>query len=67
LVSVVNEHRAEWALVRQWAGMDKAIAEREEEIKRLRTLLTRVTWDLRSPGVDPLSVAARIERSLIGR
>lgn len=66
LISLVNEHRAEWALVRQWAGMDKAVARREQEIKGLRELLVRVMWDLRSPGVDPLSVAARIERSLVG-
>ncbi len=67
LVPVVNKHSAERALVRQWAGQDAAIAAREEEIERLRQLLRRTVWDLRSDSCDPLRVAERITRSLQGR
>ena len=33
LLSLVNRWRASWALVRQWAGLDAAIAAREVQIK----------------------------------
>lgn len=67
LVSLLNEYRAGWALVRQWAGHDAALAERDGRIKELTDLLQRVMWDLRRPGVDPERVASSIHRALHGR
>jgi hypothetical protein len=41
IVPLLYEYRASWALIRQWAGQDAAIAQREAEIQRLETLV----WD----------------------
>lgn len=59
--------RARWALVRQWAGHDTAIAAREERIASLEELLTHAMWDLRRPNPDLERIAARIERALRAR
>jgi hypothetical protein len=67
LVGLLNEYRAAFALVRQWAGMDQAVATRDAEIKRLRDLVERAVWDLRRPEADPEGIAARMERGLRGR
>jgi hypothetical protein len=67
LVSLLTEYRAAWALVRQWAGHDAAIAMREERIRQLEELLTRVMWELRRPDADRDLIASRIERAMRGR
>jgi len=67
MTSLLAECRASWALVRQWAGHDAAVAAREERILELERLLTQTMWDLRRPGVDSERVAARIDRALRGR
>ncbi len=41
LISLLNEYRASWAIIRQWTGLDPAIAEREAQIQRLE----RLVWD----------------------
>ena len=41
IVGLLNEYRAAWAVIRQWTGHDPAIAQREEQIKRLE----RLVWD----------------------
>lgn len=64
LSQLLSEYRAAWALVRQWAGHDVAVAAREERITELERFLVQVQWDLRRPSVDPERVAARIERAL---
>lgn len=64
LSRLLSEYRAAWALVRQWAGHDVAVAVREERITELERLLTQVQWDLRRPSVDLERVADRIERAL---
>lgn len=61
---LLSEWRAQWALVRQWASHDAAVAAREERILELERLLTQTMWDLRRPGVDPERVASRIDRAL---
>ena len=66
LLRLVNRWRASWALMRQWAGHDAAIAAREREIKHLRELLSRTVWELRGPTVDPARVADRLARALKG-
>jgi hypothetical protein len=66
LVPLVNEWRASWALIRQWAGHDEALAAKDEEIKRLRQVIERASWDLRRDGVDPERVAHKMLRALRG-
>ena len=61
---LLSEWRASWALVRQWASHDVAVAAREERILELERLLTQTMWDLRRPGADPQKVANRIDRAL---
>jgi hypothetical protein len=41
IVSLLNEYRASWAIIRQWTGHDPAVAAREATIERL----TRLVWD----------------------
>ncbi len=65
LLALLERDRAGWALVRQWAGFDQAIAEREKEISRLQKILNESVWELRSSGHD--DHAANIERKLGGR
>jgi hypothetical protein len=38
IVKLLNEYQAAWALIRQWAGHDAAIAQREAQIQRLERL-----------------------------
>jgi hypothetical protein len=66
LVPLVNEWRASWALVRQWAGHDQALAAKDAETKRLRELIERAAWDLRRDGADPERVANKMLRALAG-
>jgi hypothetical protein len=67
LAPLLNEYRSSFAIVRQWAGHDQAVALREERINELERLLTSVMWDLRRPGAEPERIAARIERALKGQ
>lgn len=61
IVGLLNKYRASWALIRQWASYDAAVAEREATIQRLE----RYVWDaiyalqkarsmLKPPGRDVL-------------
>ena len=52
LIDLLTEYRAVWAIVRQWAGHDAAIAAREERIRDLEQLVTSVMWDLRRTDPD---------------
>jgi hypothetical protein len=67
LLSLMNQRRAAYALVRQWAGHDAALADRDKEIDRLQGLIHRAVWELRRSDTKPLRVAARLERGLQGR
>lgn len=64
LVPLVERWRAGWALARQWAGSDAQLARAEAETERLRRIVTRTMWDLRTAGQDDL--AGKIERQLRG-
>jgi hypothetical protein len=64
LIPMLNEHRAEWALIRQWTGHDPAVAEREEHIKRLQRLVWDAVYALQKAGLD--REAARLRRVLQG-
>lgn len=62
MVSLLNEYRASWALLRQWAGQDAAIARRDTEIQRLERLVWDAVYALQKAGLDKES--ARLRRAL---
>lgn len=62
LVELLNGYRAAWALIRQWAGHDAAVAAREERIKRLERLVWDAVYALQKAGLD--SEAARLRRAI---
>lgn len=62
LVSLLNEYRASWAIIRQWTGLDPAIAEREAQIQRLERLVWDAVYALQKAGLD--SEAGRLRRAL---
>lgn len=62
LVGLLNEYRAAWAIIRQWAGLDAAIAQREAEIQRLERLVWDAIYSLQKAGVD--DEASRLRRAM---
>lgn len=64
IADLLASYRPSWALIRQWAGHDKAVKFRDDRIEQLERLLVRTMWDLRMPNPDPMKVAGRIERQL---
>jgi hypothetical protein len=66
MVRHLNKCRASHALVRQWAGHDQAVAQREAIIEDLKRAAWSAIWDLRQSDADPLRVADRLERAVRG-
>jgi len=62
IVSLLNNYRASWALIRQWASHDAAVAQREAEIQRLERLVWDAIYALQKAGLD--SEAARLRHSI---
>ena len=62
IVSLLNEYRASWAILRQWAGHDAAVAQREAEIQRLERLVWDAIYALQKAGLD--AEGARLRRAL---
>jgi len=62
VVRLLNEYRASWALIRQWAGMDAAIAQREAQIQKLERLVWDAIYALQKAKLD--EEAARLRRAL---
>lgn len=62
MVKLLNEYRAAWALVRQWAGHDAAVAQREEQIQKLERLVWDAVYALQKEHLD--SEAARLRRAI---
>jgi hypothetical protein len=62
LVSLLNEYRASWALLRDWAGHDAAIAQREAHIEKLERLVWDAIYALQKAGQD--DAAARLRRAM---
>src|SRR5271155_2023335 len=60
LISLLNEYRAAWAIVRQWTGHDAAIAQREADIQKLERLVWDAIYALQGAKLD--DVAARLRR-----
>ena len=65
LAGLLNEYRASWALIRQWAGYDAAVAEREAQIQKLERLVWDAIDSLQKAGQD--SEAARLRRAIESR
>lgn len=62
MVSLLNDYRASWALIRQWAGHDAAVAQREAEIQRLERLVWDAVYALQKAGLD--AEAGRLRRAI---
>lgn len=62
IVPLLNDYRASWALLRQWAGYDAAVAQREAEIQRLERLVWDAVYALQKAGLD--NEAARLRRAI---
>ena len=62
IIPLLNKYRAAWALVRQWAGHDAAVAEREAHIVKLERLVWDAIYALQKAKLD--SEAARLRRAL---
>jgi hypothetical protein len=62
IVPLLNQYRASWALIRQWAGHDAAIAQREAEIQKLERLVWDAVCALQKAGLD--SEATRLRRAI---
>ncbi len=65
IVSLLNRYRAAWALIRQWAGHEAAVAQKEAEIQRLERLVWDAIYALQKAGAD--SEAVRLRRLLQAR
>ena len=62
IVGLLNEYRASWAIIRQWAGMDAAIAQREARIQQLERLVWDAVYALQKGKLD--QEADRLRRAL---
>jgi hypothetical protein len=62
LVELLNGYRAAWALIRQWAGHDPAIAQREARIERLERLVWDAVYALQRAALD--DEANRLRRAI---
>jgi hypothetical protein len=62
IVDLLSEYRAAWALIRQWAGHDSALAIRDAEIERLERLLWDAVYVLQKAGLD--REAGRFRRAI---
>jgi hypothetical protein len=62
IISLLNEHRAAWAVIKEWTGHDPVVAEREAEIQRLERLVWDAVYALQKAGLDRES--ARLRRAV---
>jgi hypothetical protein len=62
IIQLLNEYRASWAILRQWAGLEAAVAQREAQIQRLERLVWDAIYVLQKAGLD--SEAARLRRAI---
>ena len=65
MISLLNEYRAAWALLRQWAGHDAALAQRDAAIQKAERLVWDAIYALQKAGLD--KEAARLRRAIEGR
>jgi hypothetical protein len=50
LLPLLNEYRAAWAIIRQWAGFDAVFAQKEAQIQRLERLVLDAIYALQKAG-----------------
>jgi len=62
LISLLNRYRAAWALIRQWAGYDAALAQKDAQIQKLERVVWDAVYALQRAGLD--HEAARLRREL---
>lgn len=62
ILSLLNEYRASWAIIRQWAGYEAAISQKEAQIQRLERLVLDAIYALQKAGQD--NEASRLRRAL---
>lgn len=62
MVPLLNDYRASWALIRQWAGHGAAVAQREAEIQKLERLVWDAVYALQKAGLD--KEAAKLRRAI---
>jgi hypothetical protein len=62
ILELLNRYRASWALLRQWAGYDAAVAQREQEIQKLERLVWDAIYALQKAGLD--SDADKLRRKI---
>lgn len=62
IVPLLNSYRAAWALLRQWCGMDAAIASRESRIAALEKMVWDAVYALQKAGLD--NESDRLRRKL---
>jgi hypothetical protein len=58
-IPLLNDYRACWALIRQWCGMDAAVAERQKRIKMLEGLVWDAIYALQRAGLDGKAIRLR--------
>ncbi|MEX5283372.1 MAG: hypothetical protein NW700_17595 [Nitrospiraceae bacterium] len=62
IVGLLNEYRASWAIIRQWTGLDAAIAQREARIQQLERLVWDAIYALQKAKLD--DEAHRLRRAI---
>lgn len=62
LAPLLNEYRASWAILRQWAGHDVVVVELEERVERAERIAMDAVYALQKAGLD--TEAERLRRKL---
>jgi hypothetical protein len=62
IIPLLNSYRASWALLRQWAGLDAAVAARDSQIRSLERLVWDAIYALQKAGLD--SEASKLRRAI---
>jgi hypothetical protein len=62
MIGLLNEYRAAWALIRQWAGHDAGLAQRDAELQKAERLVWDAIYALQKAGLD--KEAARLRRAM---
>jgi hypothetical protein len=65
MAAYVQRRQAALALCRQWAGFDQALWQREQEITRLRRIISDLRYELLR--TDQTQLVAKLDRKLKGR
>ena len=62
ILTLLNEYRAAWAIIRQWTGFDAAFAQKEAQIQHLERLVFDAIYALQKAGIN--DAASRLRRAL---